>query len=287
MITHVAEASENKGRVIVVDTQGRPAAGALDAAVLIARAFGAAIEALIVDRRDVHDLALYPFARAVSLATGRATMLAPVAVAEDRALLAAAAHRALGRHAARAGIGFASRTWRSDTLAAIAETCRRLGPWNVLVIADPAPRVEHRVVEAALAGELQATGLVLAGPLAMDARGAIVAVIEDAGRAPHLLRTALRLAAVEARAVELLLLASDPGRRDVLEGQLRLMLDDGDAPTIHLAEPTRGVARAAIRSLHQRTPGLAIVAGGGALAESAGDAATLPAQLACPVLITR
>lgn len=287
MITHVAEAGENKGRVVVVSARGHPRTGALDAAVMIARAFGAAIEALIVENGEVRDLAHYPFARAVSIATGVVTVLAPAVSAADQSMLALAARRAIERHVVAAGIGIVSNIVNTESIAALVQTCRRCGPWNVIVLADPAAQLQLELLDAARSRELPATALVLAPPTAPRPEGAVVVVVEDAEQAPQMLRTAERLAAVDGRGVELFLLAPDLDRLNLLDAQLRLMIGAGPMPAIHAAQPSRGVRAAAIEALRRRAPRLVVMTDTSLLAEDPASLAELPAVLACPLLVTR
>ena len=67
MIMHVAEAGEQRGRVVLHITSGHPNKVAIEAAVRIAQAFHSEIESLFVEDMQLYDMASYPFAREISL----------------------------------------------------------------------------------------------------------------------------------------------------------------------------------------------------------------------------
>ena len=70
MIAHVAQAGEDRGRVVLQLGSGHPSAIALEAAVRIARAFQSEIESVFVQDEQLLDCADYGFVREISL-TGR------------------------------------------------------------------------------------------------------------------------------------------------------------------------------------------------------------------------
>ena len=70
MIAHVAQAGEDRGRVVLQLGSGHPSAIALEAAVRIARAFQSEIETVFVQDEQLMDCADFGFVREISL-TGR------------------------------------------------------------------------------------------------------------------------------------------------------------------------------------------------------------------------
>lgn len=65
MIAHVAEASEERGRVVVRTTSARASDIALQAAVRIAQAFQSEIESLYVEDTELIALTRFPFVREI------------------------------------------------------------------------------------------------------------------------------------------------------------------------------------------------------------------------------
>ena len=80
MITHVAEAGEGRGRVVLHLTQSAPNPVAIDAAVRVARAFQSEIESLFVEDATLLDIAAFPFACEISLSGRQRRDLSPEAV---------------------------------------------------------------------------------------------------------------------------------------------------------------------------------------------------------------
>ena len=71
MIAHVAAAGEGRGRVVLwLGCSTQASASAVDAAMLLARAFQSEVESLFVEDKQFFDLAEFPFARAISGAQG-------------------------------------------------------------------------------------------------------------------------------------------------------------------------------------------------------------------------
>ena len=57
MIAHVAAAGEERGRVVVwLPTAGRASSPAIEAAMMLARAFGSEVESLFVEDKQLFDL---------------------------------------------------------------------------------------------------------------------------------------------------------------------------------------------------------------------------------------
>ena len=67
MIAHVAEAGEDRGRVVLrLDPAVRPSRAALEAAVRVAQAFQSEIESLVVADQQLFEIAAFPFACQIS-----------------------------------------------------------------------------------------------------------------------------------------------------------------------------------------------------------------------------
>ena len=108
MIMHVAEAGEQRGRVVLHITSGHPNEVAMEAAVRIAQAFHSEIESLFVEDLQLYDMASYPFALEISL-TGARRTLSRDAIERDLQLTARGLRRRLGLESARPSLSSAAR----------------------------------------------------------------------------------------------------------------------------------------------------------------------------------
>ncbi len=286
MIAHVAEASENRGRVIVFTARGRPGEGALAAGVWIARAFKAAIEAVVVDDPQVAALARFGFVREVAPSGGVGRRFATAAADGEHGRVASAARRRIEAVAVAAGVPVQARVVTADPMAALAAACHAAGPWNAVVLADPFDPLDAGCALAAIEAGAPATALLLAAARAQVAAGPIVLAIEDAAHAQPMLRAAQSLARVDGRGIEIMLLAPDAGQRATLDAHARLSMGATAGAQFVAAEPTRGAIAALAETLRRRRPGLVIAAARHAAAPDAPDRG-LVAMLDCPVLIVR
>ena len=101
MILHVAEAGEQRGRVVLQLTSNEPNPVALQAALRIAQAFRSEIESLFVEDHQLVALASFPFAREVSLSGRRTRALSPESMAREMHLMAQAISRRVRASGAR------------------------------------------------------------------------------------------------------------------------------------------------------------------------------------------
>ena len=135
MILHVAEAGEDRGRVVLRLGPLRPASdAALKAAVMVAQAFGSEMESLFIEDSQLFDLAGFPFVRETSL-SGLTTR--PISVPDlerDVKAIARALHRRVAEVAAPAKVRVRSRSMRDDPVRALAMACSEAGPWNVIAL---------------------------------------------------------------------------------------------------------------------------------------------------------
>jgi len=290
MIVHVAEAGEARGRV-VLRCGFSPAANdaGLKAAIHVARAYHAEIEALFVENRHVFALASYPFARELALAGGAVDTLSPGNLdARYRALHDAEGRRVLAG-AAEAGIEARVSTMREDDMAALARCCTESGPWNVVVLADPAEAASGNAIGRVLESVLDATGVIAAArrsaPGIAPGRGPVVIAAEDEERLPVMLRAAERLAAVNGSEIRLMLVA---GEEDILwlEAQARLLVAGNKRCTIEMIDASRIAAAALVQRLWAMRAGFLIARHGGLLLPP-DEPQTLVSVLRCPVFCIR
>lgn len=287
MIAHVAEAGEDRGRVVVrLDPAQRPSPAALAAAVHVAQAFNSEIESLVVADRQLYELASYPFAREISR-SGRRQALSIGSLDRDIAIAAGVLVRAVRSAAAAGGVTVHERMMSDEPTSAVARTCAALGPWNVVALAEPfsgrAPGVLRRLFDAVLG----ATGIVVAGPRARDTNGPVVVAVESLDHLLPMLRAAERLAAVTRAEVRVLFVNENARALAWMESQARLL------PTAPLAsariepsEPVRTTEELAGR-LARLDGGFLVARFGGLVVSEEADAHPLVSVLRCPLFLVR
>ena len=287
MIMHVAEAGEQRGRVVLHITSGHPNPVALEAAVRIAQAFHSEIESLFVEDLQLYDMASYPFAREISLTGSRSRALSRDAIERDLRLASRALCRRVEALAHEAKVPLRTRVVRDDPVQALAKACAEDGPWNVVALADVlAPGQGTRLSElfANVAGY---TGLMLVGPKARRTRGPVVAVIESLDHLPPMLRAAERMASVTGGVVMAMLLSDNAHDAQYLEEQTRLALGDQAKVLLLRCQIDQGAPAALAEAIRRLHGGFLIAHFGGILVPAHGDLRDLVAALECPLFLMR
>ncbi len=286
MIMHVAEAGEQRGRVVLHITSGHPNNVAIEAAVRIAQAFHSEIESLFVEDMQLYDMASYPFAREISLrGTNRA--LSREDIERDLRLTGRALCRRVERLAHAANVPLRSRIVRDDPVQALAKACAEDGPWNVVALADVlAPGQGVRVCDL-FANVGGYTGLMLVGPKARRTRGPIIAVVESADHLQPMLRAAERMAGVTNGEVMVMLLADGPSGGQHLEEQVRLALGDQTKIQLLRCQIDQGAPAALAEIIRRLHGGFLIAHFGGILVPAHGDLRDLVSALECPLFLMR
>jgi hypothetical protein len=286
MIMHVAEAGEQRGRVVLHITSGHPNAVAMEAAVRIAQAFHSEIESLFVEDLQLYDMASYPFALEISL-TGARRTLSRDAIERDLQLTARGLRRRVEALARAANVPLRARVVRDDPVQALAKACAEDGPWNVVALADVlAPGQGLRVCElfANVAGH---TGLMLVGPKARRTAGPVVAVVENPDHLQPMLRAAERMAGVTGSEVMVMLLADTREHSQSLEEHTRLALGTQAKVNLISYQIDRGAPAALAEVIRRLRAGFLIGHFGGILAPAHGDLRDLVAALECPLFLMR
>ena len=122
MIAHVAQAGEQRGRVVLQVSSPQPSAMALAAAIRVARAFNSELESLFIEDAQLFDCAAYGFVREVSI-SGRSTKPYSAGdIAQSLQLAAQSAHRQLEALAKLAEVPLRTRVVRDQPLAAFHRT---------------------------------------------------------------------------------------------------------------------------------------------------------------------
>jgi len=258
MITHVARAGENRGRVVLQLGCGEPSPAALNAAFRFARAFGSEIEGIFVEDRQLLELAAFSFVREVSFSGRQQRPLQRRQVERDLKLAAAAARRHIERMARACQVPMHFAVVRDDPVHALASACAASGPWNVVALAEPMRPENMLQVQRFFAARPDATGLVVVGPKARARKGPTVVVAEEVEHLPAMLRTAERLSMPDEEVI-LLILGESEEQLAVLEGQMRLALSAKTGNLrLAIAENSHGEPRVVAETLRRLRAGLVI-----------------------------
>lgn len=233
MITHVAQAGEHSGRVVLwMDGAQEPHDTAVEAALRLAQAFQAELESLFVADHQLFDLAALPFTREIPLSGRGARRFNADDLGRQIKVHASALQRRVLARAEAADVKAQARIVRAEPVLALAETCARNGPWNVVTLGSAIRRGDGTSLADVFERVISTTGVVVAGPKAQRTGGPVIAVVDELERTVPLLRAARRIAEATGGDARLWLLDRANGHDDWLEGQVRLAL--GAAPSVRL-----------------------------------------------------
>jgi hypothetical protein len=286
VIAHVAAAGEGRGRVVLwlgSSTQTSPSA--IEAAMLVARAYESEVESLFVEDRQLFDLAEFPFARALDGAGWRA--LPRENLEREMHFLGAALQRQVADAARRAAIPFSARVVRDDPLSAVASVCAENGPWNMVAIAEPFGAGDEKRLAQVFASVLDTTGVVIAGPLAQRTQGPVVAAVEQFERLGPMLKAAERLAGVTGGDVKLMLIGSRPDELAWLEGEVRLLQGDSSGPEIETVLAASADVVPVAEAVRRHKGAFLLAQYGGQVVSAETSLRPLASALECPLLLVR
>lgn len=287
MIAHVAQAGEDRGRVVLQVCSPQPHALALLAAVKIAQAFQSEIESLFVEDTQLFDCAAFGFVREVSLSGRSHRKLSTESVAQSLRLAAQGARRELERLARSVDVPLRTRVVRDDPLQALRAACSEVGPWNVVALSEPFTGGFTQTLRQMFEAIEGTTGLILVGPRARRITGPAVIALEDMERLPDMLRAAERLSALDDAGVVVLLAAPDAVRLNEMDSLARVALAGRDKVRIEHAIVDKGAPAVAAEALRRLSGGFIICQFGGAVVPEEGDLSPLAASLECPLLLVR
>lgn len=291
MITHVAQADEQRGRVVLwLGASGETQDTAVDAALRLAQAFQSEIESLFIEDRQLFDLAELPFAREISL-SGRTRALSTEALSRDMQSHASALQRQVLARARAADVKAQARTIRAEPVRALAEACAENGPWNVVTIGSPIRSGGASLAGTGL-GELfdavhMTTGIVVAGPKAQRTNGPVIAVVEEWERVVPMMRAAERIATATGGDVQLWLLEQDQTRQDWVEGQIRLALSAYPTIALEVVDMAVHTAWDVAAMMRRAGAGFVIARYGGLLAPDEDEVAPFVELLEGPLFLVR
>lgn len=285
-MAHVAEASEGNGRVLYMLEPGAGStAYASSAAVHLASAFNAEIEAVVLNADAVERARLLPV---TALATVSSTMRTE---AMERAhvnshLLLDRQLKALNEAARRSSVVCTRSVVNGEMLDQLDALCLARGPWNVVVLSVPVSEQTAHLTGAIFANVSGATGIVAAAPRCPNPDGPIAIVVEDAERLPAMLRAAGRLKGL-CRRVHLLLAGDRRKDLDNLDAQVRLATNNHKGLVIEPPLPMLGVPGALDDTLRAMKASFVIARFAGQLLPSSAVMARTIAVASAPFLLVR
>lgn len=300
MIAHIAEAQEQRGRVVLwLGANAETQDTAVDAALRLAQAFGSEIESLFIADDQLFDLAELPFAREISLSGRSSRMLSSSTLAQDLKQHASALQRRVLARARSADVKAHARTVRAEPVQALAQACAENGPWNVVTVGSPIRRGTNArgkggrtapgdfgVAELfdAIHGT---TGIVVAGPRARRTSGPVIAVVEEIERLVPMMRAAERIASATGGDARLWLLDHERGREEWMEGQIRLALASYPGHKLDVIDMSRHGTRDVAGMMRREGAGFVICRFGGRLAPDEDMVAPLAEELDGPLMLVR
>lgn len=293
MIAHVAQADEQRGRVVLwLGTGGEPQATAIDAAVRLAQAFDSEVESLFIEDQSLFDLAQISFAKEIPL-SGRGTRtLEADALTRDLKVHAGAMQRLVLRRAQAFDIKAQSRTVRDEPVRALADACLQNGPWNVVTMGSPVRGDNGTgIAGAGLATLFDAvhatTGFVVAGAQATRTDGPVIAVVEELERVVPMMRAAERIARATGGDAQVWLLEHDQSRQDWVEGQIRLALDAYPQFKLEVIDMSAHTPQSVAGLMRAAGAGFVLTRFGGMLVRRERDAAPFASLLDGPLFLVR
>lgn len=307
MIAHVAQVAESRGCVVFCSNAG-PAASpvALEAATQVARAFDSRIEGLVIRDQRLIDYAAHENANRMSLRGEGATDVTVAGIAQDVHFSYLALRRLLLEAGEEADVPASLRVVQGEPVEVLANVCAASGPWNVIVLAEPFNAHSGRAIEAILAQAVDATGVVVVGPNAVETSamsagsfaclplgqsaspslGRVAVLVEDADRMPAMSRAARILAASLGCGIDLLIAAQAREDQEWLEGEARRFVAGFSARTMECVALGTGEPVEIAECLRQRAPRIVLSRFAG-LAVPTNDLGPLATALGCPLFLVR
>lgn len=281
MITHVAEASELSGRVVLwLDPESRCTPTVLEAPLRLAQAYDAEIETIVVDQR-ADESGEVPFRRIghvglpdIPPVAYRFQLLAQRCrrTVED----AGRAHKVKVRHALAQG----------DAVDRISEMCLMRGPWNIVALTGAPAVGGQSVINSLLANVSGATGFLLCGDALANRKTGVVVIVEDGERLPSMLRAAERLSQPGA-AIHLVIGAETAAEHAELEDQARLLTADAFPVSFAPIGPTFGVPGAMTEIVARMKPSFVVARFGGTAVADGRELSRASAAIQAPILLVR
>lgn len=281
MITHVAEASELSGRVVLwLDPESRCTPSVLDAPLRLARAYDAEIETIVVDQR-ADESGDVPFRR-----IGHVGLPEVPPVAHRFQLLAQRCRRTVEDAGRSHKVKVRHALAQGDAVDRISEMCLMRGPWNIVALTGTPSVGGQSVINALLANVSGATGFLLCGEARTHRKTGVVIIVEDGDRLPSMLRAAERLS-LPGAAIQLVIGAETSAEHAEIEHQARLLT--ADASTVSFAQigPTFGVPGAMTEIIARMKPSFVVARFGGTAIADGRELSRASAAIQAPILLVR
>ncbi|WP_295555769.1 hypothetical protein [uncultured Hyphomicrobium sp.] len=293
MIAHVAQADEQRGRVVLwLGAAGEAQDTAVEAAVRLAQAFESEIESVFIEDRQLFDLAELPFAREIPLSGRGSRTMSRDALARDMRAHASALQRNVLDRAKAADVKAQARIVRDEPVKALADVCAENGPWNVVTVGSAVRNGTATGHNGASLAELfesvhGTTGIVVAGSRARRTSGPVIAVVEELDRVVPMMRAAERIATATGGDARLWLLEHDEARQDWIEGQIRLALGNTPGVNFEVVDMSVNTPRSVAGMMRRAGAGFVITRFGGMLARRQQDVAPFAELIDGPLFLVR
>jgi hypothetical protein len=286
-VVHVAEAGENRGRVVLRLSSAVPERLAVLAALRLARAYQAELESIFIEDQHLIDMCGHAEAAEISLCGRDRRSLSPVTLMRQYSYAARQAERRVAALAHQAQITYRARTIRDEPTHALNRACAESGPWNVVVLADAVHGRDRPAVQRLLDDMVGATALLLVGAAVCRIDGPVMIVLESLERLPLMLRVAERIAAEASAEIVVAMASSMDDAATGMDDSVRLYLADRtDVHLISLAR-ARGHTGALHEAVRRQRPGFLIGQAGAALLPANAGWSDVARALECPLFVMR
>jgi hypothetical protein len=283
MIAHVAEVSEQSGRVVVwLDPQSSVVSASLNVSSRIASAYGARLETVVVGGIDLSDAGDLPIRRVGHDGTSTAAF----GVTNAAKLLTERHRCAADRMGAALLVPVTHTGVSGDALDRLADMCSAEGPWNLIALTR-APTAElGPIISDILANVSGVTGVIVGGRDEQARSDDILVAIEDAERMPSMLRAAERLVTGNGR-IRMMIVAVTAAQHSEIDSLARLAAQGNARVVFDAAGPTHGVDGALDARIFKARAGLVIARFGGTLLAHGRALARTMALAHAPFLLVR
>lgn len=287
MIAHVAEAGEVKGRVVlrIGTVPAHPLA--IEAAMRVASAFQAEVEALFVEDAELFEVTTHAFAREIGFGGRVRRMLSTSQLAADLEHAARAVRRVIDGRARDAGVPVVHRTVRANPLAALQAACAEVGPWNVIALAEPLRGASEIAIRTLMQAVTAAQGVIAVSGTIAPRRGPILVALETVDQFASMMHAADRLARLTGEEIVVVMIGETADTIAEMEGQVRLVLAGRDGVRLTAVLCPHADPAPALASLHAAAGSFLLAEYGGHAVPAGPAFAMALAVIECPVFLVR
>lgn len=191
-LVHVAAASENRGRILLILRSASPKPLTATVAIELAGRFDARVECIFVEESEIFAAAAHGLSCEVGLNGKRQGLLDPRRLETQYQAMACAALRSIANVALNENIPVSTYSQRGDVDSILKRACTESGPWNIIILDAQCalPGDDSRVTLLDGGG---ATALIAIGPKAIRSTGPTLLLLSEirpsgrpaAHRPPH------------------------------------------------------------------------------------------------------